>query len=69
MEVSPMRVIVDAGLCQGHAQCEDAAPEVFEVGDDALSHLRIQAPPEQLRGQVEDAARRCPTEAIRIEDD
>ncbi len=64
-----MRVTVDLGLCQGHAQCEDAAPEVFEVGDDALSHLRMQTPPEHLRPRVEEAARRCPTEAIRIEAD
>lgn len=64
-----MRVIVDLELCQGHAQCEDAAPEIFEVGDDALSHLRMQDPPEQLRPRIEEAARRCPTDAIRIEDD
>lgn len=64
-----MRVTVDVGVCQGHAQCEDAAPEVFEVGDDALAHLRMTDPPEELRAKVEDAVRRCPTEAIRIEDD
>lgn len=64
-----MRVIVDVELCRGHAQCEDTAPEIFEVGEDALSRLRIQAPPEQMRLKVEEAVRRCPTEAIRIEDD
>lgn len=61
-----MRVIVDLDLCQGHGQCEDAAPDVFEVGDDALAHLRMQDVPASLRATVEDAARRCPTEAISL---
>jgi ferredoxin len=64
-----MKVIVDLDLCQGHSQCEDAAPQVFEVGDDALVHLRVDRPPEELRAKVEDAVRRCPTEAIRLVED
>ena len=63
-----MKVIADRSLCQGHAQCEDAAPEVFEVDDDALVRLRMENPPEELRSKVEDAVRWCPVEAIRIED-
>lgn len=63
-----MRVSVDRGLCQGHAQCEDAAPEVFEVGEDAVVRLRTEDPPEELRAGVENAVRWCPVEAIRIQD-
>jgi len=63
-----MRVVVDLDLCQGHAQCEDAAPEVFKVNDDALVEIMIDQPGESLRSKVEAAARRCPTEALRIED-
>jgi ferredoxin len=63
-----MRVIVDLDLCQGHGQCEDAVPEVFEVGDDAFAHLRMDRPPDSLRHKVEEAVRRCPAAAIRIED-
>ena len=64
-----MKVIVDRALCQGHAQCEDAAARVFEVGDDALVRLRMENPPEELRPAVENAVRWCPVEAIRVEDD
>ena len=63
-----MKVVVDLDLCQGHAQCEDAAPEVFRVNDDALVDVLIEQPDESLRSKVEVAARRCPTECIRIED-
>jgi ferredoxin len=63
-----MRVIVDRALCQGHAQCEDAAPEVFAVGeDDALVRLRTEDPPEETRTAVEAAVRWCPVNAIRID--
>jgi ferredoxin len=64
-----MKVIVDRSLCQGHAQCEDAAAEVFEVGEDALVHLRMENPPDELRSKVEDAIRWCPVEAIRVDGD
>ncbi|HWG25572.1 ferredoxin [Actinospica sp.] len=64
-----MKVNVDRARCQGHAQCEDAAGLVFEVGDDALVRLRMENPPEELRPAVEDAVRWCPVEAIRIEND
>ena len=63
-----MKVIVDRRLCQGHAQCEVAAPGVFQVDDDALVHLRVENPSEPLRTGVENAVRWCPVEAIRIED-
>jgi len=64
-----MKISVDRSVCQGHAQCEDAAPEVFEVDDDALVVLRTENPPAGLRPKVEDAVRWCPVEAIRVEDD
>jgi ferredoxin len=61
-----MKIDVNLGLCQGHGQCEDSAPEVFVVGDDALAHLVDETPPESLRPAVEEAARRCPVEAILV---
>lgn len=64
-----MRVIVDLGLCQGHAQCEDACPEIFEVDDDALVRLRLPVVPPEMRGQAEEAVRRCPAGALRIQED
>ena len=62
-----MKIIVDLELCQGHGQCEDSAPEVFRVNDAGLVDILNDSPGEELRAQVEEAARRCPVEAITIE--
>lgn len=61
-----MRVVVDPDLCEGNARCMEAAPEVFEVGEDDLSRVRIERPPETLRAKVERAARLCPRQAITL---
>jgi ferredoxin len=64
-----MRVIVDRGLCQGHAACQEEAPEVFRVpkGADTVE-LLLPEPPESLRARVQAAVKYCPTRALRIED-
>lgn len=64
-----MKIHVDLPLCQGHGQCEEAAPEVFVVGDDDQVHLLMENPPEELRFKVEEAVRRCPVRALRLGDD
>lgn len=62
-----MKIEADLDLCQGHGQCEESAPEVFVVGDDAVVHLLMEDPPEAMRPAVEEAARRCPVDALRVE--
>jgi ferredoxin len=64
-----VRVLVDRDLCQGHAACEEEAPEVFRVrkGADTVEVL-LPEPPEALRAKVQAAAKYCPTRALRIED-
>ena len=64
-----MRIIVDVDLCQGHAQCEDAAPDIFQVDDNGLLTVLVESPDESARARVEDAARRCPAEALQIVED
>jgi len=44
------------------------APEVFEVRDDDFLNILQEEPAEELRGKVEEAARRCPKQAITVED-
>jgi ferredoxin len=61
-----MKIEIDLGLCQGHGQCVESAPEVFEIRDDGYAYLLVDAIPESERADVVDAAKRCPTEAIRI---
>lgn len=65
-----MRVVVDRDLCQGHAACEEEAPEVFRVpkGADSVV-LLLPEPPESLREKVQAAVKYCPTRALRIVDE
>jgi ferredoxin len=62
-----MRVVVDFDLCESNALCMAAAPEVFEVRDDDFLYILQEEPGEELRAKVEEAARRCPKQAIVIE--
>ena len=63
-----MRVVVDFDLCESNALCMDAAPEVFEVRDDDFLYVLQENPDEALRAKVEQAARVCPKQAIKIEE-
>jgi len=65
-----MRVKVDLALCQGHALCQEEAPEVFRVkerpGEYDQTELLQERPPEALRAKVEAAARHCPNRVITV---
>lgn len=63
-----MRVVVDLGKCDLHGLCMDAAPEVFQIGDDGQLQVLIETPPDSLRAKVDKAVRECPTGAISIEE-
>ena len=63
-----MKVVVNFDLCESNAVCMGIAPEVFEVRDDDFLYILQEEPAEDLRGKVEEAARRCPKQAITIED-
>ncbi len=61
-----MKIVVDYDLCEANALCMGAAPEVFRVEEDDTLTVLIEAPDEELRSKVEEAARRCPRQAITI---
>ena len=61
-----MKVSIDLTLCQGHGQCQESAPEVFEIRDDGYAYLLIEEIPESEYENVRDAAARCPVEAITL---
>jgi ferredoxin len=63
-----MRVVVDWDLCESNAICMAVAPEVFEVDDDDNLNLLQEEPSEELRPKVEEAVRRCPKQALSIQD-
>lgn len=56
-------VTVDHDLCQGHGQCQEVAPEVFELRDDGLAYVVGEVTPERA-DVVQDAVWRCPVDAI-----
>ncbi len=63
-----MKVSVDYDLCESNAICMGIAPEVFEVRDDDLLYIIDENPPEELRARVEEAVKRCPKQALTLED-
>jgi ferredoxin len=63
-----MKLIVDLDLCQGHGQCEESAPEVFEVRDDGFAHVLGDADTPEKVAHTREAASRCPVDAIRMTD-
>jgi ferredoxin len=63
-----MKVVVDFDLCESNAVCMGIAPEVFEVRDDDFLYLLDETPDESLRPKMEEAVRRCPKQAISIQD-
>ena len=64
-----MKLIIDWDKCESHGQCEFAAPDVFSINDDGDLDLLQENPPDSDRSLVEEAARRCPTRAITVEEE
>ena len=63
-----MKILIDMDLCEGNAVCMKVAPEVFTVGDDDKAHLLNPNPSEDLRAKVEAAVKRCPRQALAIQE-
>jgi ferredoxin len=64
-----MRVTVDFDQCDSNGLCALAAPEIFELDDDEVLHVRDENPPSALWPAVEEAARACPKIAISLGDE
>ena len=60
-----MRVDVDLRLCENHAQCVFAAPDVFEIGEDEVLTWRTEVD-DASAPELELAAASCPVQAIRL---
>lgn len=59
-----MKVKVNSDMCEGHAKCQAAAPEVFKLGDDDVSVVLLDDVPAALQEKVDRAIRLCPRQAI-----
>ncbi|MBF6173279.1 ferredoxin [Nocardia blacklockiae] len=62
------RIEFDPDLCQGHAVCQDEAPEVFRVPKHGTVELLTTDPGADPEG-VRAAVRYCPTQALSIVDE
>jgi ferredoxin len=64
-----MRVEVDRDLCESNAVCVGIAPDVFELGDDELALVKVDAVPPGRDAQVREAVALCPKIALRLLDE
>lgn len=64
-----IKITVDRGLCQGHGVCESEADAVFSVSKQGELTVLDPTPPDELRPQVEQAVKFCPTHALSIEEE
>lgn len=62
-----MRISVDMDVCQHYGQCVFAAPDLFDLDDDAELTYQREAP-DSSRADAEAAAAACPVQAITILD-
>ncbi|HTV10320.1 MAG TPA: ferredoxin [Acidimicrobiales bacterium] len=53
-----MRVWIEQDYCTGDGLCEELCPEVFQMGDDGLAHVR-----EELAAAGEALGREVPAES------
>ena len=63
-----MKVIVDRDACEANAICAGLVPEVFEVDDDDVLHLKLDEVPAGLADSVRHAVRSCPKAALSLEE-
>jgi len=66
--MSGIRVQVDNELCVGTGICEATAPDLFEIGDDGISHVLKDDVPAELVAAARKAAEDCPTRALSVTD-
>ena len=61
-----MRVEVDRDACEANAVCAGLVPEVFEVDDEDVLHIKVEDVPGRLADAVRHAVRSCPKAALSL---
>jgi ferredoxin len=59
-----MKVRVDPDVCVGTGSCEAICPQVFEVGDEGVSIVKVNVVPPEHEAAVRKAIENCPVDAI-----
>ncbi|MFT5040873.1 MAG: ferredoxin [Hyphomicrobiaceae bacterium] len=63
-----MKIKVDYDLCEANAVCMKVVPQVFKVDDNDELQILDENPSEDLRPKLDEAVRRCPRQALALED-
>ncbi|MGH3319577.1 MAG: ferredoxin [Streptosporangiaceae bacterium] len=64
-----MRVEVDLALCEANAVCTGIAPDVFELDDEDVLHIRVAEPSADRADDVRFAVASCPKLALSLSED
>lgn len=62
-----LRITVDRQACEGYANCVIAAPDALELDSEGIAVATREEFPLQLRSELEEAVRSCPTGALRLD--
>ncbi len=63
-----MNVRIEQEYCTGDGLCQDLCPDVFEMQDDGLAHVKLSdAVPPELGNAVLDAQAQCAGECIYVD--
>ena len=63
-----MKVTVDRDACEANAICAGLVPEVFEVDDDDVLHIKADVIPAAAADAVRHAVRSCPKAALSLQE-
>jgi len=61
-----MRIEADTGVCIGSGNCVLTAPDLFDQDDDGIVRVLQAEPPGELEDEAQQAADRCPSQAISL---
>lgn len=61
-----MKVVIDEDLCQGHARCVLACPDVFDLDEQGHGIVVVDVVPPEHEMAVQRAVGDCPESAISL---
>ncbi|OAV41236.1 ferredoxin [Clostridium saccharobutylicum] len=62
-----MKAKVDKDTCIACGLCPSICPECFDMEDDGKACFIVDEAPENVEGEVQEAAESCPVDAISVE--
>lgn len=63
-----MKVLVDREICEAQGVCVRLCPDVFNLDDEDILHIAEGDVPKNNIEQVQHAVKRCPRQALSVEE-